>query len=64
MTDLISDAQAARNGLMDCTGKEFVQLLFRTCIDAFGNDPEIQVVMSTGGKEDTRPFGFGARHLR
>eukprot|EP00434_Breviolum_minutum_P043758 symbB.v1.2.039020.t1/scaffold6296.1/size19252/2 len=44
--------QAARNGLMDCTGKEFVQLLFRTCIDAFGNDPEIQVVMSTGGKED------------
>ena len=46
--------QAHKNGLSDSTGKEFVQLLFRTAIEALGNDPDIQVVMSTGGKEDAR----------
>lgn len=44
--------QAHQNGLSDSTGKEFVHMLFRTAIEAFGSDPDIQVIISTGGKED------------
>eukprot|EP00438_Fugacium_kawagutii_P021805 Skav216027 [mRNA] locus=scaffold417:129842:131179:+ [translate_table: standard] len=44
--------QAHQNGLSDSTGKEFVQMLFRVAIEALGNDPDIQVVLSTGPKED------------
>mmetsp|Transcript_24939 Transcript_24939/g.29402 ORF Transcript_24939/g.29402 Transcript_24939/m.29402 type:complete len:327 (+) Transcript_24939:68-1048(+) len=43
-------AQAHKNGLSESTGKEFVQMLFSRAIEALGNDPDIQVVISTGGK--------------
>ncbi|CAK9000087.1 unnamed protein product [Durusdinium trenchii] len=36
--------QAFSNGLDDCTGKEFVQLLFRTVFEAFGGDDEMLIV--------------------
>ena len=45
-------SQAHQNGLSDSTGKEFVHMLFRAAIEAFGSDPDIQVIISTGGKED------------
>ncbi|CAK9035724.1 Uncharacterized UDP-glucosyltransferase YojK [Durusdinium trenchii] len=43
--------QAFSNGLDDCTGKEFVQLLFRTVFEAFGGDDEMLIVVSTAHKD-------------
>lgn len=48
--------QAFSNGLDDCTGKEFVQLLFRTVFEAFGGDDEMLIVVSTAHKERMTEF--------
>ena len=43
--------QASSNGVQDLTGKEFIQLVFRTAFEAF-EDEEVFVVMALGPKED------------
>eukprot|EP00913_Durusdinium_trenchii_P033703 g31551.t1 len=40
--------QAFSNGLDDCTGKEFVQLLFRTVFEAFGGANSVHEALSFG----------------
>jgi len=61
-------AQAGKNGLSDFTGKQFVQMLFKVAIDALGDEKDLQVVMSTGGREDaldglTLPENFVAQDV-
>ena len=43
--------QAGKNGLDEATGKEFVQKLLGTIIEAL-KDEDLQVIISTGGQEE------------
>jgi len=43
--------QAMANGVQDLTGKEFIQLVFRTAYEAFAQE-DVFVVMAVGPKED------------
>merc|ERR1712061_678118 len=40
------------NGLEDCTGKQLVQHVFRTCFEILGNDNQKFVVLATGPQDD------------
>ena len=43
---------AAKNGLGETTGKDFVQFVIQRAFEAFGQDEGIMVVLTTGPKED------------
>merc|ERR1712048_1103540 len=43
---------ARENGLAECTGKEFIQRVFQTCFEAFGEDKNLLVIMAVGPQKD------------
>jgi len=43
---------AESNGLAECTGKEITQHIFRTCLEAFGDNNNLLVIMVVGPQVD------------
>lgn len=48
---MCNPAQGLSNGLSECTGKELIQLLYRTVFEAFGGAEDVLLVVSTA-RED------------